>query len=62
VALCYAARRPSADRKELFFLLTRHLFLIPARRDSENVPGYYRSSLAGLEYRGRELGRISSTE
>jgi hypothetical protein len=35
VALRYAARGPPADRKGLFFLLTRHLFLIPARRDLE---------------------------
>ena len=35
-------------------MLTRHLFL-SAQARLGNVPGYYLSSLAGLEYCGQEL-------
>ena len=35
----------------ILFLLTRHLFL-SAQARLGNVPGYYRTSLPGLEYRG----------
>jgi hypothetical protein len=45
--LRYAARWPAAARKESFSQLTRHLFL-SAQARLGNMPGYYRSSLAGL--------------
>src|SRR5260370_713884 len=47
-ALRFAARWPAAAGKGSFLLLTRHLFL-SARRSFGNVPGYFHSSLSGLE-------------
>jgi hypothetical protein len=32
----------------IFFSVSRHLFLIPAKPGLGNMPGYYRPSLAGL--------------
>jgi hypothetical protein len=49
-ALCAGLRR----KEEFFPLLTRHLFL-SAQARLGNVPGYYRSSLTGLGYCGREF-------
>jgi hypothetical protein len=45
--------RACGARKSLYSLLTRHLFLIPARRDSEAYRAISsRPAKAGLEHRG----------
>jgi hypothetical protein len=54
LALHFAARWPfdyAQGRMEgSFFKLTRHLRLIPGQPGLGDIPDYYQTSLAGLEY------------
>ena len=52
--LRFAARRACGARKEILLCLPG-TYSSARKRALGNVPGYYRSSLAGLGYCGREL-------